>query len=64
MAAAHIKSLTGGRIMAVARKHPVLPDGHRSCKVTHWRKDVVRGSQAPSLTGWPPLVLRYSPEEG
>ena len=29
-AAAHVKSLTGGRMMAVSCKHPVRPDGRHS----------------------------------
>jgi len=49
MIAAHVKSLTGARMNTVAVKHPVLSDGRRSCKVTHWWLNDGRGAQAPCL---------------
>jgi len=43
--------------MAVARKHSVLSDGCRSCKVTYRREDDGRSSQELSLIRWLPLEI-------
>ena len=56
-AAAHVKSLTGGRIMAVARKNSILSDSRRSCNFTQRKKGDGRSLQAPSHTRWRPLEI-------
>jgi len=56
-AAAHVKSLTGGRIMAMARKNSILSDSRHSCNLTQRKKGDGHSSQAPSHTRWPPLEI-------